>query len=376
MARERIQLSVKVLEFYAENYGGIEEVAKKISQSEKTVKLICQGQLTPRQMREFAKICHIAFGFLFLENPLPIKPPKIADFRIRDENKELDPLLTEILKDIEYKQDWYREYRLENDYSEIDYIGRYSLDDDVLTIVKDIRTILNVEKPKYKENEDTYFKELVKKIEETGTLVFLANNIGGSNTHSLDTNISGFCLTDRIAPIIYINRSDKSKGRIFTLMHEFAHLLIDKSGISNSYKDSEDDIEIFCNEIAGEYLVPLEEFEKLWEQRQIDKENLKEVISRIAENFKISPVVVALRAYKSHFINFDLFDEIREEFKPNKTENPKLSPKAHKSIRQEKNSRTFTKIVANQIESSKMTFREASNLLNIPIGKVWFYVSS
>ena len=58
-------------------------------------------------------------------------------------------------------------------------------------------------------------------------------------------------------PIIIINSRDSSAGRIFTIMHELGHLILRQSGLSN-FTDYEGPVadEVFCNEFAGELLVP------------------------------------------------------------------------------------------------------------------------
>lgn len=58
-------------------------------------------------------------------------------------------------------------------------------------------------------------------------------------------------------PIIIINSKDSNSARIFTIMHELGHLILRLSGISNTYDyNNLSQEEVFCNEFAGELLVP------------------------------------------------------------------------------------------------------------------------
>lgn len=73
----------------------------------------------------------------------------------------------------------------------------------------------------------------------------------------------GFCLYDKIFPIIYVNNSAAKSRQIFTLFHELSHLLFHTSGIDvvNSdfvpnYDDEAKRIEVFCNKLAAEILLP------------------------------------------------------------------------------------------------------------------------
>jgi Zn-dependent peptidase ImmA (M78 family)/transcriptional regulator with XRE-family HTH domain len=67
---------------------------------------------------------------------------------------------------------------------------------------------------------------------------------------------SGFCLSHPTHPIIVINTKKQTKGRrLFTLVHELAHVLMRKSGISDPFVQ-ENVTERLCNRFAGAFLVP------------------------------------------------------------------------------------------------------------------------
>lgn len=63
-------------------------------------------------------------------------------------------------------------------------------------------------------------------------------------------------------PVIILNSSDKPLGRIFTLLHELVHLARAESGLCDVFEDAqrgdqEQQIETYCNRIAGATLVPV-----------------------------------------------------------------------------------------------------------------------
>jgi Zn-dependent peptidase ImmA (M78 family) len=63
-------------------------------------------------------------------------------------------------------------------------------------------------------------------------------------------------LEDGIAPAIVINRSEQSENAlIFTLIHEYAHLLIRRPGISDLRFGNP--VEAFCNRFAAAFLMPM-----------------------------------------------------------------------------------------------------------------------
>jgi Zn-dependent peptidase ImmA (M78 family) len=67
---------------------------------------------------------------------------------------------------------------------------------------------------------------------------------------------SGFCLSHDRHPVIVVNTKKQTKGRrLFTLIHELAHVLMRKSGISDPFV-RENATERACNRFAGSFLVP------------------------------------------------------------------------------------------------------------------------
>lgn len=96
-------------------------------------------------------------------------------------------------------------------------------------------------------------------------------------------DISGFCLPDTEFPLIYLNNSTTKTRQIFSLMHEFAHLLLNVSGISkfdtsyvNRLPFNERRIERFCNEVAAEILMPSADFSQQIEGLPVDLEQAQD----------------------------------------------------------------------------------------------------
>ena len=61
-----------------------------------------------------------------------------------------------------------------------------------------------------------------------------------------------------------VNPKDSPYGRIFTMIHELVHIAIGESVIQNTDFEATppsnlDPIEVFCNQVAAEVLVPEDE---------------------------------------------------------------------------------------------------------------------
>lgn len=132
------------------------------------------------------------------------------------------------------------------------------LKEDPETVGQHIRTALGVTDDLQRNWRDadgrTGFNSWRSRIEATGTLVFQSAAIDSEEA-------SGFAIFHDTSPVISVNRKDALTRRTFSLLHEFAHLMIHVSGVSDLETDAkrppEDQaIEVFCNRIAAAALMP------------------------------------------------------------------------------------------------------------------------
>ncbi len=121
----------------------------------------------------------------------------------------------------------------------------------------------------------------------------------------------GLSIFHEEVPIILLNGKDSVNGRIFSLFHELTHLLLGESAICDNDENIKE--EIFCNAVAGEFLVPEDDLNN----------NINENISlsldlliNLADLYGVSAQVVLRRLYdtnnisKKDFISqFENFDE-------------------------------------------------------------------
>lgn len=113
---------------------------------------------------------------------------------------------------------------------------------------------------------------------------------------------SGFCLWHPRFPIILINNSTTKTRQVFSLLHELAHVLCDRSGISRFDDRGIDElpapdraIERFCNALAGEILVPMADFVAVAGAIAPDQAS-DEQFAMLAARYRVSRSVI-LRRY-------------------------------------------------------------------------------
>ena len=93
-------------------------------------------------------------------------------------------------------------------------------------------------------------------LEDRGVLVFLARGVQPAE-------MDGFSISHWPLPVVVINDKNHERRRIFTMLHEFAHLLLREGGICDLDEDPRHppatrSVEVFCNRVAGAALVPMD----------------------------------------------------------------------------------------------------------------------
>src|SRR5262249_9997378 len=90
-------------------------------------------------------------------------------------------------------------------------------------------------------------------LEGLGILVFQMSGIGTSEC-------LGLSIYKDELPVVVLNGADELAGRIFTLIHELAHLLTRSGGVCTVWDNSRE--ESGCNRFAAELLMPADAFSR------------------------------------------------------------------------------------------------------------------
>jgi Zn-dependent peptidase ImmA (M78 family)/DNA-binding XRE family transcriptional regulator len=354
-----------------------EQLAQKIGLGAKPQRLQAweKGQDSPtfRQAQMLARALHIPFGYLFLSSP-PATTLSIPDFRIlpEPERGKYSPELEDVLNDALRKRDWLRGRRIEEGQTPLPFIGEFSIDDSPQVISEAIRHALALPVPTAREarSADEHLRFLVRQAEYAGIMV-LQSGYALSNTHRTLSvqEFRGFALTDRYAPLIFLNAKDTVNGRIFTLAHELGHLWTATSGISNPEATLPEQqmlaIERLCNQIAAELLVPGTLLIARLQNRVLDLETFQD----LAQEFRVSVFVVLIRGYEIGRLQEQDFRHIygqarqeMREFLDSQTRET-TGGDFYRNFRI-RNGRLLVGEVAQAVREGKILYKEASGLLN------------
>jgi len=260
---------------------------------------------TLRQLEEFARLTHTSFGYFFLPEP-PSLPLPVPDYRTFRDIDLRDPS-TELLDTIflcEQRQEWFREYAQMQGMQPLPFVGSASAADRPVDVARKIREVLSLsmEERAALPTWTDALRQLMAKMEASGILV-MSSSIVGSNSHrQLDVQeFRGFVLTDRLAPLVFLNAADSKAAQMFTLAHELAHVWVGRSGVTDPDAGRVPAVamERWCNEVAAELLVP----EAALREAHEPALPVQDEMARLAKVFKVSSLVVLRRLFDAGLID-------------------------------------------------------------------------
>lgn len=269
------------------------------------------GYPTINQAKEIAKKYKIPYVFFFLpEPPENITFPKNQDYRtfsnqpLRHQSIVLKTLLFDIMRRREVMLELYSQMAIEP--KEFNYYFDTAAAADN-QIVDTIKTLLHLPQPSKKTDAFNIFRSA---LENIGILVFQAANIPTSE-------MRGLSVFEKIFPIIVVNRKDTQSARIFTLMHEFVHLLTRTAGICDTTGFSEltsFEIELKCNHIAAQVLVPETVLKTNVAYMQLIQNWNDHLVRQIADMFFVSREVILGRLLEIKSIPFDFYRQKIQQY--------------------------------------------------------------
>ena len=269
---------------------------------------------TFRQAKKLAQALYVPFGYLYLSEP-PIEELPLPDFRTFPGQVPLEPSpdLLDLLNDALGKQQWLREYRESQGAEELPFVGRFTSKDSVEKVADDIREVIDVNSARGRApNWEGFMRELSRNADLSGIMVMRSGVVGNNNHRPLDyEEFRGFSVSDRVAPLVFVNGQDYKTAQIFTLAHELAHIWTGQGGISNPDYGLRSDIqdgslEQFCNRVAAETLVPSEDFRDRWIPDPSSFENNLQDLSR---HYRVSAMVILRQASDQDFIPVETYRE-------------------------------------------------------------------
>ena len=250
------------------------------------------------------------------------KPPRRGsrgvDFRtLPNEPAASDEaLLDALVRDVRARQAMVRAVlEVEDEAEPLPFIGSQRIEDGPEAALASLKALLGVDAGAYRAQPDasSAFQLLRRSAEAAGIFVLLKGDLGNYVT-AIDTSIfRGFSIADKVAPFVVINDQDARPAWSFTLLHETVHLLLGQTGVSGLYGESK--VERFCDDIAGDFLLPARELKRLAFDDSRDSRTISERVSAVANEFKLSRTMVCYKAYRALLISRETFVQLSTAYR-------------------------------------------------------------
>jgi Zn-dependent peptidase ImmA (M78 family) len=264
------------------------EIEKEVKEGEKL-------ETTISRLRQIAEYLKIPVSLFFMKECPPF-PPLPNDFRSRR------AAFTKNTINAFRQAYFYQEILNQLTADQLLFTEKYSIHDDPKEVATHISEILKFEKLRQKNrNTSQLFLKIRTKLEEFNIYTF-KEDFPVEETR-------GFSLSDEFPPIIIINRGDCDEAKIFTILHEFGHILLEKPGISEPSSmefNTNNPIEIWCNQFAGSILIPAEIIKNIFFQ---PNENIGNLISSLSKQLFVSKHSLAYAFLKENKINRLIYSE-------------------------------------------------------------------
>ena len=327
-----------------------------------------ESQPTFLQAQKLAQSLRAPFGYLFLTEP-PVEYLPLPDLRTLGGAPVPRPSvdLLDTIRLALQRQTWYVEHLHDEGTAPLPFVARFATSVSVQTVAADMRAVLGIGIEKGQRSWEIYARQLGEAAEAAGILV-MRSGIVGNNTHRpLDVGeFRGFAISHPVAPLVFINSADAPTARLFTLMHELAHIWVGSSGISNASPGYARHEEVFCNAVAGEFLAPQEVFIPLWRSSAT---GLPERVAELAQRFHVSRLVIMRRAFDLGLVDHATYLQHYQAELAAFRDKPGSGGSFYRNA-SAKNSKRFARAVLAEALSGRLLLRDAGRLLGVQPGKL------
>ena len=225
-----------------------------------------------------------------------------------------DAILDALIRETRARQSMVRAVLEDEDEADpLPFVRSKSMSDGQPAVLAGLKTLLGVSVKTFhaQPRADAGFELLRTAAEVKGVYVLLKSDLGNYHT-AMDTEVfRGFTIADEVAPFIVLNDRDARPAWSFSLLHELVHLILGQSGIGNAR--IENNTETFCDRVAGDFLLPVDELGLLNLAGAAETEmEVAERISKFANERNLSRTMVAYRAFENRMISRDTFNRLYE----------------------------------------------------------------
>ena len=319
---------------------------------------------TVKQLEVFSAATSVPFGYLFFSSP-PNEQIPIPHFRTLSGSRAAGPSsnLIDTIQIIEQRQDWVREYLIADGAEPLDFVGSVKPTDSHEATAIRIRNELDIDQGWASAHSDwgDALSVMNERIEGAGIFLSTSDTVGHNTDRALDPEeFRGFVLADEYAPFVFVNGGDLKGAQMFTLAYGLAHVWMGSSAAFDlrNLSPAQDAVEIACNQVAAEFLVPTDSLVQKWAKFSREYNPFQAG----ARHFKVSEVVIARRALDTQLINQE---EFRKFYQRQQQEAKDSSSWEFYNTVDVRIGKAFLRNVISAVREGRLLYREAYSLTGL-----------
>jgi len=249
-----------------------------------------------------------------------------------------------------------------------------NLNNDVEKLAQRERDFLGIDLQTQFESKNPYaaLKLWKRAIEDKKILVFQSSGISLAD-------MRGHSFFDNEYPYIIINPKDAPNARIFSLFHEYCHLLLRSGGICDMYESEYGDInisrfEVFCNQFAAAFLVPEDELleEPIVKSNHDPDQWSDDSIRKLANKYKVSREVIIRRLAGLDRATLSFYKKKRQQFieeirQKKSSDKDIIVPQYRQAL--SRNGEMYTTLVIDSFKNQKINISDVADYLGIRLKK-------
>ena len=362
-----IEINSEVLKWLRESSGWkIEEVSKRLGTSPEAISEFEAGKKSPTltQLRVLSELYKRSLASFFLSKPKEETPlPK--DYRFLPNRANIFDRKTILaIRRSRSLQSIGKELSLNIRYETVTKAKKAALTDNPEIIAGGYRELFALDFEKQRKFKDSYklFAYLRDVLEDSNVLVF---------QFSMPIeDARGFALADELPSIVVINSKDSIEARLFTLMHEFGHILLGETviDIPDESLANRDNIERWCNGFSASFLLPKESISELFKEYR-GRLTETETLNSLSRKYKVSKAVLLVKMLELDYISRQEFENVLARYVPKETKKIGVKKKGISLTSDQRclseMGNKFVSLVANNFDRDFITYSDALSYLSI-----------
>lgn len=317
MPSELAPATPEVLKWARESIGAsLDDAARRAAVSSDRIESWESGEAEPTvaKLRALAKLYQRPLAIFFLPEP-PEDFDAMRDFRrlpgVTDHSWSR-PLHKVFRRALEQQDVALELLSLEDEALDV-RVPEATVDEEPEDVAARARSALGVSLPQqfgWRQPEDAV-AGWIEAVEGLGVFVLRTSDVPMAE-------MRGFSLSGGSIPVIVVNALDWPRGQVFTLAHEFAHLMVRQGGLCDLLEPESGSarrVEAFCNAVAGALLMPAASF---LDNDVVGPAGVREwdddVLAQLCRRYGVSQEAVLRRLVTIRRATFDFYLERRQEY--------------------------------------------------------------